>query len=115
MLKMKEKGIHLNLGESDSVVFTGGGWKIFENRKVPLSEFAKMVKDTLGVSSKYYVDIYGMSEMNGLGISCEGGYKHLHPWIHPMVLDDNQGIIGYMMSGEDLHSMILLQTVIQDT
>ncbi|MEA3457532.1 MAG: hypothetical protein U9R21_02505 [Candidatus Thermoplasmatota archaeon] len=95
MLKMKERGIHLNLGESDSVVFTGGGWKIFENRKVPLSEFARMVEDTLGISSKYYVDIYGMSEMNGLGISCEGGYKHLHPWINPMVLDNNRGIIGY--------------------
>ena len=73
MLKMKERGIKLNLGESNSVVVTGGGWKIFENRKVPLSEFASMVEDTLGVPSKYYVDVYGMSEMNGLGVSCEGG------------------------------------------
>jgi hypothetical protein len=48
MLKMKERGIKLNLGESNSVVVTGGGWKIFENRKVPLSEFASMVEDTLG-------------------------------------------------------------------
>ena len=95
MLKMKERGIKLNLGESNSVVVTGGGWKIFENRKVPLSEFASMVEDTLGAPSKYYVDVYGMSEMNGLGVSCEEGYKHLHPWIHPMVLDDNQGHIDY--------------------
>jgi hypothetical protein len=80
MLKMKERGIKLNLGESNSVVVTGGGWKIFENRKVPLSEFVSMVEDTLGVPSKYYVDVYGMSEMNGLGVSCEGGYKHLHPY-----------------------------------
>jgi hypothetical protein len=69
MLKMKERGIKLNLGESNSVVVTGGGWKIFENRKVPLSEFVSMVEDTLGVPSKYYVDVYGMSEMNGLGVS----------------------------------------------
>ena len=95
MLKMKEMGMKLDLGKSNSVVFTGGGWKIFESRKVSLQDFASMVEDTLGIPSKYYVDIYGMSEMNGLGISCEGGYKHLHPWIHPMVLDDNQGHLGY--------------------
>ena len=38
-----------------------------------------LYRDTLGIPSKYYVDIYGMSEMNGLGVSCEGCYKHLHP------------------------------------
>ena len=95
MMHMKQQGIQLNLGETNSVVFTGGGWKIFEDRKVPVSEFAKIVDETLGIPKKYYVDIYGMSEMNGLGVSCEGGYKHLHPWIHPMVLDDNEGSIGY--------------------
>lgn len=79
MLKMKERGTYLNLGQSDSVVFTGGGWKIFEYRKVPLSEFASMVEDTLGIPSKYYIDVYGMSEMNGVALSCEGHYKHLHP------------------------------------
>lgn len=95
MAKMKNRGIALDLQKSNSVVFTGGGWKIFEHRKVPLSEFSQMVEETLGIPPKYYVDVYGMSEMNGLGVSCEGGYKHLHPWIHPMVLDDNQGVVGY--------------------
>jgi hypothetical protein len=95
MLKMREEGISLDLGRSHSVVFTGGGWKIFEHRKVPLSEFAEMVKETLGIPPEYYVDVYGMSEMNGLGISCQGGYKHLHPWIHPLVMSDNEGILGY--------------------
>jgi hypothetical protein len=95
MMKMQEQGISLDLGRCNSVVFTGGGWKIFENRKVPLSEFAQMVENTLGISSEYYVDVYGMSEMNGLGVSCEAGYKHLHPWIHPMVMSDNEGMLGY--------------------
>jgi len=31
-----------------------------------------LYRDTLRLPSKYYVDIYGMSEMNGLGVSCEG-------------------------------------------
>jgi phenylacetate-coenzyme A ligase PaaK-like adenylate-forming protein len=95
MLKMKERGINLDLGRSGSVVITGGGWKIFEHRKISLSEFAGMVKETLGVSNKFYTDLYGMSEMNGLAITCDGGYKHLTPWIYPLVLDDNQGHIGY--------------------
>jgi len=95
MLKMKERGMKLNFGESNSLIVTGGGWKIFENRKISEQEFATMVEDTLGVPADRYIDLYGMSEMNGIAISCEGRYKHLHPWIHPMVLDDNQGHLGY--------------------
>ena len=92
---MEKEDIHLDLGESNSVVFTGGGWKIFEDKKVPLDEFAGLVEKTLGIPRSSYVDIYGMSEMNGLAVSCKAGYKHLHPWIHPMVLDDNEGNLGF--------------------
>ncbi len=95
MLKMKERGIKLNLGESESFLLTGGGWKIFESRKISEQEFASMVEDTLGISPERYTDLYGMSEMNGGAVSCEGRYKHILPWIHPMVLDDNQGHLGY--------------------
>ena len=31
-----------------------------------------LYRDTLRIPSKYYVNLYGMSEMNGLGVSCEG-------------------------------------------
>jgi phenylacetate-coenzyme A ligase PaaK-like adenylate-forming protein len=95
MMIMKKEHIQLDLGESNSVVFTGGGWKIFEDKKVPLNEFATLVEETLGIPRSSYVDVYGMSEMNGLAISCEAGYKHLHPWIHPMVLDDHKGNLGF--------------------
>jgi hypothetical protein len=95
MLKMKSQGLTLNLGDSDSILFTGGGWKIFEHRKISEEDFAKIVEETLGISSKYYIDVYGMSEMNGVAISCEKRYKHLHPWIHPMVIDENECLLGY--------------------
>ena len=95
MMIMKKEDIKLDLGKSNGVVFTGGGWKIFENKKVPLDEFAYLVEETLGIPRSYYVDVYGMSEMNGLAVSCEAGYKHLHPWIHPMVLDDHEGNLGF--------------------
>jgi len=93
MLKMKKLGVRLDM--NNSVLFTGGGWKIFEHRKISEEEFAKIVEETLGIRPKCYVDIYGMSEMNGIALSCEGRYKHLHPWIHPMVMDENEGILGF--------------------
>jgi phenylacetate-coenzyme A ligase PaaK-like adenylate-forming protein len=95
MLKMKDDGIKLNLGDSNSFLITGGGWKIFESRKVSENEFAKMVEETLGISPDKYTDLYGMSELNGGAVSCKGRYKHLLPWVYPMVLDDNQGHLGY--------------------
>lgn len=95
MMIMEKEDIQLDLGESDSVVFTGGGWKIFEHEKVPLNTFADLVEKTLGIPHSSYVDVYGMSEMNGLAVSCKSGYKHLHPWIQPMVLDDHEGNLGF--------------------
>ena len=95
ILKMKQRGLKFRLGDSGTVLFTGGGWKIFENRKVSAAEFAAAVHETLGIPPERTLDLYGMSEMNGLAISCSAGYKHLTPWIHPFVLDDEQGNLGY--------------------
>jgi phenylacetate-coenzyme A ligase PaaK-like adenylate-forming protein len=95
MLKMKENGMKLNLGDSNSFLLTGGGWKIFESRKVSEKDFALMAEETLGIPPERYTDLYGMSEMNGGAVSCKGRYKHLLPWIYPMVLDDSQGHIGF--------------------
>jgi long-chain-fatty-acid---luciferin-component ligase len=88
---MREKNITLSLGDQDSVIITGGGWKIYEGKKVSPGAFAEMIEETLGVPADHYKDIYGMSEMNALGMDCDHRYKHLHPWLYPMVLDnDNQ-------------------------
>ena len=46
-----------------------------------------------------YKDVYGMSEMNGLGIDCGERYKHLHPWLYPMVLDDENEPLAYGSEG----------------
>jgi len=95
MQRMRENDISLSLGTYGGALVTGGGWKIFEDRRVSEQEFGALAGETLGIPSERYVDVYGMSEMNGLAISCEGRYKHLHPWIYPMVLDDNEGMLGY--------------------
>ena len=89
MKMMEEEGVYLNFGESNSVIITGGGWKIHEHRKISTDEFAKMIEEFFGINKNNYRDVYGMSEMNGLALECEARYKHLHPWIYPMVLDEN--------------------------
>jgi hypothetical protein len=92
---MEKEGISLNLGDTNSFLITAGGWKIYSSKKVSENEFASRVEKVLGISKKNYRDAYGMSEMNGLAVSCEERYKHLVDWIYPMVLDDNMEQIGY--------------------
>ncbi len=96
LIKMlEERGKTLNLGESNSLLITGGGWKVYENKKISEEEFAKMVEDSLGIPPSNYRDVYGMSEMNGLALDCDARYKHLTSWIYPMVLDGENEPVGY--------------------
>jgi len=96
---MRKKNVRLSLGDHNSAVITGGGWKIYEGKKVSPHTFAGMVEETLGVPADNYKDVYGMSEMNGLGIDCGERYKHLHPWLYPMVLDDENEPLAYGSEG----------------
>ena len=92
---MEKEGITINLGDTNSYMATAGGWKIYAHKKVSEEEFAKRVEKMLGIPKENYKDGYGMSEMNGLALSCEGRYKHLTDWIYPMVLDENNEPAGY--------------------
>ncbi len=96
---MKEEGVYLDMGRSNSVIITGGGWKIHEGMKISPSEMASMVKEYFGIGEENYRDVYGMSEMNGLALECEARYKHIPPWIYPMVLDENYEPVGYGEEG----------------
>ena len=96
---MEKEGITMNLGETDSFIVTAGGWKIHAHRKVSEEEFAKRIEKLLGIPKEHYRDLYGMSEMNGIGLSCEERYKHLTHWIYPMVLDDDMEPVGFGESG----------------
>jgi len=96
---MRQEGVSLSLGDHNGIVITGGGWKIHQGKKVSPQTFAGMIEDTLGIPAEHYKDIYGMSEMNALGMDCEGRYKHLHPWLYPMVLDEDNQPKGYDEEG----------------
>jgi len=92
---MEEDGISLNLGATGSTVSTFGGWKIQEDKKITEQDLAKMIGKNLGIPRSNYTDTYGMSEMCGAARGCEGGYKHMAPWIYPMVLNDDYEPVGY--------------------
>lgn len=96
---MEEEGITMNLGDTDSFIVTGGGWKIHTHSKVTEDEFARRIEKFFGIPQENYRDLYGMSEMNGAGLSCEKRYKHLTDWIYPMVLDDDMVPVGFGESG----------------
>jgi long-chain-fatty-acid---luciferin-component ligase len=95
MEMMEKKGVTLDLGETNSFVITAGGWKVYENVKVSEKEFAERIEKNLGIPPENFRDLYGMSEGNWGAIDCKKRYKHLVPWVYPMVLDDNLEPVGY--------------------
>jgi len=96
---MENEGITMNLGDSDSFIISGGGWKIHTHRMVSEDEFAGRIEKLFGIPKENYRDMYGMSEMNGAALSCEGRYKHLTDWIYPMVLDEEMEPLGFGETG----------------
>lgn len=53
--KLEEIRKGFNFGRRGFVV-TGGGWKIFENRRVPDREFRKRIEKILGIPEKNCLD-----------------------------------------------------------
>jgi hypothetical protein len=89
MEKLKKQGRKFNFGERGGVG-TGGGWKIHEHKRMPVSEFRKEVQNVLGFKDENILDIYGMVEGNGWMVHCpEGHYLHVpYSFYKPLVLDD---------------------------
>ena len=86
---MKNQGRSFDFEERGGVL-TGGGWKIHEHQRMPVTEFRKMVKDILGIPEKFCLDVYGMVEGNGWMVQCqEGHYLHApYSYYKPLVLDE---------------------------
>lgn len=96
MEKLKRQGRTFNFGERGGIG-TGGGWKVYENKRMPVSEFRKEVQKVFGFKDKYILDIYGMVEGNGWMVHCpEGHYLHApYSYYKPMVLDEEFKPLGY--------------------
>jgi hypothetical protein len=83
--------------DEDSLVMSGGGWKVRENARIPLKDFRRQVYDVLGIPETSCLDAYGMVEENALMVQCpEGHYLHApYTFYKPLVLNDNLTPGGY--------------------
>ena len=89
-------GKRFDFGERGNVA-TAGGWKIYENTRIPHADFRKQVQDVLGIPETRCLDLYGMVEGNGFMMQCpEGHYLHTpYTYFKPFVLDNDLLPIGY--------------------
>lgn len=96
MNKLEKEGQSFSFGERSGVI-TGGGWKIYEDNRMPGEQFRKRVKEILGIPPQNCLDIYGMVEGNGWMTHCpEGHYLHVpSTYFYPIILDDEFHPLGY--------------------
>lgn len=100
MEELAKNGETMDFGENGAVA-TGGGWKIYEDKRLPVEKFRKMVEETLGIPPENCLDLYGMVEGNGWMVHCpEGHYLHLPTtYYHVRVLDENGEDVDYGEKG----------------
>ncbi len=93
---LKREGKTFDFSDRGGVV-TGGGWKIHENRRLPVEDFIKEVNETLGIKEEHCLDVYAMVEGNGIMTHCpEGHYLHIPiTYLHPMVIDKDMNPVDY--------------------
>ncbi|HXY88419.1 MAG TPA: hypothetical protein VEG44_08260 [Candidatus Acidoferrales bacterium] len=93
---LQKEGKNYYFGERGEIG-TGGGWKNYENKRIPHADFRKRVQDVLGIPETRCLDSYAMIEGNGWMAQCpEGHYLHVpYTYYKPLVLDDNLVPIGY--------------------
>jgi phenylacetate-coenzyme A ligase PaaK-like adenylate-forming protein len=96
MNRLQEQGRSLDLSEQGAVI-TGGGWKIYEDERIPVADFRRQVGEVLGITEDHCIDVYGMVEGNGWMIHCpEGHYLHApYSYYRPLVLDEEFKPLGY--------------------
>lgn len=100
MDKLEQQGRRFNF-DWRAGILTGGGWKIYEGRRVTAAEFRRRAGQILGISETVCLDIYGMVEGNGWMIQCpEGHYLHApYSYFKPMVVDDDFRPLPYGQTG----------------
>lgn len=62
---------------SESLMFSGGGWKLHTGQAVPFSEYVELVDRVLGIPSSRIRDVYGMVEHGIPYLTCEHGQFHI--------------------------------------
>jgi len=100
MEKLEKDGEYFNFGKKGAIV-TGGGWKIYEDKRISTEDFRKKVEEILGIPQELCLDLYGMVEGNGWMTQCpEGHYLHIpNTYCHARVIDENGEDVAYGEKG----------------
>lgn len=100
MDRLLDAGITYDFGNLGAVL-TGGGWKLYEDKRLPVEDFRKKVFDVFGIPPENCLDLYSMVEGNGFMIHCpEGHYLHIPTsYFYPLVLDETGSPVEYGEKG----------------
>jgi long-chain-fatty-acid---luciferin-component ligase len=85
---LKANNLRLNL-DKQSYVINLGGWKRFTGMEISRDEYNRNCAYYLGIKENQIRDMYGLVEANNLAIECEHQHKHVSPWVHFSVRDQN--------------------------
>ncbi|MCD6480695.1 MAG: hypothetical protein J7L31_00265 [Thermoplasmata archaeon] len=98
--RLEEEGKSYDFGERGAVL-TGGGWKIHEDKRLPVEVFRERVGKILGIPPENCLDLYAMVESNGFLVHCpEGHYFHIpQNYFHVRVIDDDGEDVAYGEEG----------------
>lgn len=61
----------------DSLMFSGGGWKLYSGKAIPFEEYVALVGRVLGITADRIRDVYGMVEHGIPYLTCEYGHFHI--------------------------------------
>ena len=100
MEKLEKDGEYFNFGNK-GIIVTGGGWKIYEDKRISTEDFRRKVEEILGIPQELCLDLYGMVEGNGWMTQCpEGHYLHVpNTYYHVRVVDENGEDVAYGEKG----------------
>lgn len=89
---LDEAGHHFRF-PPESVLFSGGGWKLHTGQAVSNEEYAALVERVLGIPRSRIHDVYGMVEHGVPYMTCEAGRFHVPIWSRVFAVDPGSGRI----------------------
>lgn len=76
LTELDKRGIYFKF-PSDSVLFSGGGWKNYTGKTISFDEYTGLVERVLGITADRVRDVYGMVEHGVPYVTCEHGHFHV--------------------------------------
>ncbi len=74
--ELRKRNKHFRFPDN-SLLFSGGGWKLHTGEAIPYEAYAALVQEVLGIRKDRIRDIYGMVEHGVPYLTCEQGRFHI--------------------------------------